>query len=94
MKIRLEYCAQVRDAAGIEEEDLACEAGTTPAALLKTLAERRGEKIRALLLDAAGKPQRGVLFLLNEEPVPPEQLGERELRDGDKLTVLPAMAGG
>lgn len=53
-------------------------AGATVGALLQTLALRR----------------EGVAVALNDDVVPRAQHGERALRDGDRLEIIVAVAGG
>jgi sulfur carrier protein ThiS len=79
---------------GNDEETVECAAETSLAKLLALLAEKYGQQFRALVLDATGKPQRSVLFLLDGEPLPTENAAECFLRENAELTILPAMSGG
>jgi molybdopterin converting factor small subunit len=84
--------AQLKEAAGASAEQVEVGPDDTAAELLRRLAEAHGERLRGLLLDAAGRPQPTILLFHGDEQVRPDQA--LRLRDGDVLTLLSPMAGG
>jgi molybdopterin converting factor small subunit len=90
MQITIHYLAQLRRAAGVAEETVLLDPGATLGRLVHELAQRHGEAFRAMLLDAAGQPQRTLLYAVGDE----QASLDRPLRDGDVVTVLAPMAGG
>ena len=92
MKIRDEYVAQIRDAAGLAGEVLDVPAGTAVVVLLRTVAAARGERLRELLLDAAGELRPSALVFVGDEQFEIDE--PRALRDGDTVTVMSPLAGG
>jgi molybdopterin converting factor small subunit len=90
MKIAVRYLAQLKHAAGRAGEELDVEAPCTAGALLATLAERHGQPLRGMLLDAKGGVQPTILLFIGDEQVE----ATAELRDGDAVTLLTPIAGG
>jgi molybdopterin converting factor small subunit len=92
MKIRVEYVAQIRDAAGLSSETLEVAADTAVLDLLRTVATGRGERLRGLLLDADGGLRPSALVFVGDEQFDLDE--PRALRDGDTVTVMSPLAGG
>lgn len=92
MRVRVNYLAQVKRAAGVAEEaaDLAPEGSLRD--LLAVLADRHGADFRRLVLDPQGRVQPTLLFFVGDEQLRPEC--DRPLRDGEVVTILAPMAGG
>jgi molybdopterin converting factor small subunit len=92
MKVSFQYFAQVRKAAGIDSEDLEVAPDADLAAALTAAAEKHGDAFRAVVLDEEGKPQPSVILLVNGQAArrddPPQ------IRDGDSISLLSAVAGG
>ena len=86
MKIRIEYVAQIRDAAGLAGEVLEVPAATSVVDLLRTVAAVRGERLRGLLLDAAGGLRPSALVFVGDEQFEIDE--PRALREGDTVTVM------
>ncbi|HYB84078.1 MAG TPA: MoaD family protein [archaeon] len=62
--------------------------------LLNTLSEQFGESFKQRMLDATGKPQPFVNIFVNDKDIRHLELLETELKDGDEVLILPAVAGG
>ena len=62
--------------------------------LLNTLSEQFGESFKQKMLDPTGKPQPFVNIFVNDKDIRHLELLETELKDGDEVLILPAVAGG
>ena len=92
MQVTVEYLGQLGHLAGRGEETLEAAEGQGLAALLADAAERHGEEFRAIVLDDAGAPRPSLMVLVNEAPV--DKARTPALNDGDRVTLLAAIAGG
>jgi molybdopterin converting factor small subunit len=90
MKVAVRYLAQLKQAAGLAREEVDVEAACPVGWLAASLAERHGQPLRGLLLDAHGAVQPTILLIAGDEQVGPAA----ELRDGDELTLLTPIPGG
>ena len=92
MRVRVEYSAQIKSAAGCHREELEVAAGTTAEQLIARLAERHGEPLRGFLFDDSGRLRPTVLVFVGDEQV---VWGDaRPLTDGVEVGLLSAIAGG
>ena len=91
MKITVKYMAQVKQAAGASSEVVELAGPCSVGECIARLAERHGEPLRRLLLEADGQVQPALLLFVGEEQVEPETAA---LVDGDVVTILAPMAGG
>ena len=71
---------------------LECEGGNI-AGLLDSL-EQACPGIKARLCDEEGKPRRFLNFYVNSEDIRFLSGTETELKDGDEVSIVPAVAGG
>jgi len=92
MQVTLEYFAQVRQAAGVESEQVQPADGTDIVTLLTELADRHGEAFRGLVLTEAGAIRPSLVVLVNGHAVSRDE--PQPLADGDQITILSPMAGG
>lgn len=92
MKVTVKYLAQAKRAAGCAAETLELPGGCLLCELVQRLGERHGEPLQKLLLGPGGRPHEALLLFVGEEQVRADT--ERELRDGDVVTILTPMAGG
>lgn len=90
MRITVEYMSHVRDAAGVEEEQLEGESLTVAGALGR-VAEAHGETMRPLLLDEAGSPHPWLMLTINDAMTRDPAAA---LADGDRLTIAVPISGG
>ena len=90
MQVTVHYFAQLKRAAGVASETVVVEPDATLAQLVQRLAQQHGDAFRALVLDAAGQPQRTLLYAVGDEQADLD----RVLREGDVVTILAPMAGG
>jgi molybdopterin converting factor small subunit len=92
MKITVEYWAQLKVAAGMRAELVEVESNCTVIELVKSLAERHGQPLRDLLIDAEGKPRVSNVVSMGERIVP--WGNPPPLKDGDVVAILSPIAGG
>ena len=92
MKIRVEYVAQIRDAAGCPNEGLDLPAGSAVQDAVRAVARARGGRLATMLLDAAGNLNPSALLFVGDEQVGWTDV--RPLRDGDTVTLMSPLAGG
>jgi len=92
VQLTIHYFAQVRQAAGVESEQLALDDGVDVPAVLTELAARHGDDFRALVLDPQGGVRPSLVTLVNGVPAPHGK--GQALSDGDEISLLSAIAGG
>jgi molybdopterin converting factor small subunit len=92
MKIRLEYVAQMKDAAGVPGELLELADAATVPDLLRAVAKAHGDRLAGLLLDPAGAPRATVLVFVGDDQVDAD--APQPLRDGAVVTLMSPLAGG
>ena len=90
MQLTVHYFAQLKRAAGVSSETVMVDPGATLAKLVQRLGQEHGDAFRAMVLDAAGQPQRTLLYAVGDEQADLEHV----LREGDVVTILAPMAGG
>ncbi len=92
MRVTLSYFGPLRHAAGVDGETRHCQEGSTLTDVLKEAATDQGERFAAILFGEAGELLSSVLVLVNDMPVNKDP--SSQLRDGDQVVLLPAIAGG
>lgn len=92
IRVRVNYCAQARAAAGVAADDVELDGACTPGDLLAKVAQMRGENLRRMILDGNAKPHPSVLLFVDGEQIPAN--AAQELKDGDEVEILPPMSGG
>ncbi len=92
MQVTFKYMAQLKQAAGVEEETIETEATASLVSLANRLADRHDDSFRRIVLDASGKLQPSILFFVGDQQVQAQE--PYEFRDGDVITVMSPMAGG
>ena len=75
-----------------EQELVQVAAGTVRSAILEL--QSRFPGIQERLVDDAGQVRRFVNVYVNEEDIRFLQNGETPLKDGDEVSIIPAIAGG
>jgi molybdopterin converting factor small subunit len=90
MKLTVRYGAQAREAAGREGEVVDLPGPATVACLLTHLAERHGDRLRALLLRPDGTLHPSVLVAVGDEQARPGDA----LSDGQTVWVSTPISGG
>ena len=94
MKLRVQYTAQLRTAAGRPEEEVELPAGSTLAALLALLASRLDAAAAAHLFAPEGHIRPSLLLVVNDAVASAEAAQSTVLRPGDVVLLMPPIAGG
>lgn len=92
MKVRVNYFGQLRQITNLEAEEVDVPANADLASFLSTLGKGRDDRFLKILLTPAGAPSASVMVLANNEPI--ARTGPLRLRDGDSLSLIPAISGG
>jgi MoaD family protein len=92
MKINVNFNGQLRQISGkeCEELEIADDAGID--SLVSNLAKSYGSEFKKILVDESGRVRASVIVLVNDVPV--EKGAPPPLKDGDAVSLLPAIAGG
>jgi molybdopterin converting factor small subunit len=93
IRLQVQYAAQLRALLGAAQEDVELPPGSTLAHLVAQLAAQRAEA-GAHLLTSAGTIRPSLLLVVNEAVVPADQAEAKTLCDGDRVALLPPIAGG
>ncbi len=88
MKISVAYHAQIRLAAGVDQDLVEIPDGGTAVSALRAVSH--GAEFTALLFDEQGRLRPVILLVVNDVPVEPDQA----LQPGDKVAVFSPVAGG
>ena len=91
MNVPLTSFGQLRDLAGVAEETLEVDAGTTVASVLSSVASARGEGLRRLLMSGESVAPT-ILVALDEVQV--TDAAATQITDGALLVVMAPMSGG
>ena len=91
MNVTVHYFGQLRNHAGVESESREVASGDIME-LARSLSEADGEDFQRALLADDGSLRPSVMLLVNESPVQKDALPQ--LKDGDTLTLMTAIAGG
>lgn len=92
MNVRVEYTAQLKAALGVGEESVEVNDACSPAELLGQLAQRHGERFRAMVMGENGKKLPWIMLAVGGEAVGFDS--PRKLRDGDLVSIMTPMSGG
>ncbi len=92
MKVTLTYYGQLRQIAGVESQSSEYPHPIGLGDLIADLGKRYGPDFGKILFDESNRLRPSVIILLNDALVAREPLPL--LKDGDKVVLLPAIAGG
>jgi molybdopterin converting factor small subunit len=92
MKVRVNYLAQLKQAAGTSSESIDLDTPCSVQDLVIRLAENHGEPLRSFLLDTGGSLRNSILLIIDETQV--HWQTPVQLKDGDVVTFLSPLAGG
>jgi MoaD family protein len=91
MNIRVGYYGQARDIVGVEREDVEVGEDASIQDAVVAVVDRH-MKLKDLLLSSDGALRKSVLLPVNDEVV--DTVASGVLKDGDELSVFPAVSGG
>ena len=90
-RVRLKYLAPLCDIAGKWEEDATVQDGASLIQVVEELAASYGAEYRRLFFDGTGKFKPMFIVLQNDQPT---DEFNAPVRDGDRFTFVPPVAGG
>ena len=91
MNVHLTWFGQLRDVAGVAEETVEVDAGTTVASVLSSVATARGDGLRRLLMSGESVAS---TILVSLDDVQVTDASATEVTDGAHLAVMAPMSGG
>ena len=91
MTITVNYLGQLRNFAGVETESRDVESSDIMD-VVRNLSDAYGDDFGRVLLADDGNLRPSVMILVNDNPVQKDSLPP--LKEGDKLTLMTAIAGG
>ena len=92
MNVKVEYSSQLKKVAGGGDECIELVEPCSLRQLVSRLAEKHGGAFRNFFLDEGGEPRPTVLVFVNNEQAHWKE--EQQLRDGDQVAFMSAIAGG
>lgn len=92
MKVKFQYFGQLGEIAGKTDDEAEIQEGMALDRAIGERAEAYGGAFRRMALDADGRLRLSVMILLNGAMV--DRQCPPTLRDGDEVSLLPAIAGG
>lgn len=92
MQITVKYEAQAKRAAGVGSESIELSDSSCVSDAIRHLAELHSDTLRPVLINSAGDVQKSLLLFLGDDQV--VQGDDKQLSDGDTLTILPPISGG
>lgn len=94
MRLRVQYTAQLRAAAGRGEEEIDLPEGSTLEALLMHVATELCRETAGFLLTPGGGLQPSLLVAVNNRAISTREAGAVSISTGDVVMLLPPIAGG
>jgi len=92
MKIQVQYFGQLRQLADTESEVLDLPEGSDLLAILSRASQSRDVRFSKILFASEDVPSASVMMLVNNELA--SKNPRTAFRDGDVLTLIPAISGG
>ena len=92
MKVTLHYYGQLRQLANCESEEVEFDKPSALAELLRRVSGKYDPAFSKILFNARQQPSSSVMLLINQEPAPRDS--SPVVRDGDEVSLIPAIAGG
>jgi MoaD family protein len=94
MTVVVELFGILARTAGTKEIRIELTNSLTVETLLDTLNEQFGREFEKLLVDKESRQYVPLLLMINGKDEPWDATKKRELTDGDRVTILPPIAGG
>jgi MoaD family protein len=94
MSVVVELFGILARSAGTKEVSIEMTNSLSVEQLLDELGKRFGDQFKRQLIDKASKQYVPLLLMINGKDAPWEETRRRQLVDGDKVTILPPIAGG
>jgi len=94
MQVTVQYLTVLRRVTQKRQESLTLEEDSTLEDMLTVLAEKYGEKFQRYASSGRGKKGLRLIFLLNGQDVGQLDGLKTRLHNGDKVEIIPPIAGG
>ena len=94
MDITVQFEAQLRHVAGIDQAAVTVPDPCSVASALQTVAAKFGLALGERLVAPDGTTQRSVLLFVNEQAIPHDRATAHMLQPGDVLLLYPPISGG
>ena len=94
MNINLQLEAQLREAAGVQQETVEVAEGSNVVDAVSALAKQYADAIGNRLLAESGELQKGLLIFVNDQPISSATATRQTLNDGDTVLLCPPISGG
>jgi len=94
MIVVVRFFTTLREVTGKREEKIELKSGVTVGDLIGILSEKYGRRFTDYMYDKNGKMRPYIMFLVNGKSITALQGLETELRDRDKVAILPTVGGG
>ena len=92
MRVTIDFTTQIKAALGIGQACVDIQPGTTVETVLRSFQQAHPDPFSQLVFDGRGALLPSLLICVNDEQIAAP--GERELSDGDTVTLLSAISGG
>ena len=94
MNINVQLEAQLREAAGVQQETVQIADGSSVVDAVSALARQHADAIGNRLLAESDELQKGLLIFVNDQPIAAAAAATRLLSDGDTVLLCPPISGG
>ena len=94
MIVTVRFFTTLRELARKREEEVELESAVTVGDLMSILSEKHGRQFTDYLYDQKGNVRSYLMFLVNGKSITTLQGLKTELRDRDKVAILPPVGGG
>lgn len=95
LKVKVTFLGRIRSAIGRREIELKLNRQRTIGDLLEKICETYGERFQTVVLDPkTHKTHRHITILLNDVNILSQENLDTKLKDNDRVTIMPVVAGG
>lgn len=93
MKIKINYLAQIKKAAGLSEEVMTVEENCSLKQVITEYLCKKNKDLNELLLRENGEINKSILIFVGDEQAKADDV-TKQLEDGAELTIMTPIAGG
>jgi len=94
MKVTVKFFTTLREITGKREEELKSSGNLTVDKLLEELSKEYGRRFTNYVYDEIGNVRSYLQFLVNGRSITTMQGFETQLKEGDKVAIIPPVGGG
>lgn len=92
MKLTINYMGQLKQATGIETENIVLESPYSVKDLILQLAEKHGEPLRSFFIDSDHNLNNSIMLIVDDTQIHLEE--PLQLKEGSTISFLSPLAGG